>query len=68
MTRIIELFGIPTNSQRNDWGQIVDEQVCPFTEKRCYKTRKSNPDKKKKRKIKRRKKIKKKKENHKRKR
>jgi len=44
MTRIIELFGIPTNSQRNDWGQIVDEQVCPFTEKRCYKTRKSNPD------------------------
>ncbi|MCV9960931.1 NotI family restriction endonuclease [Pararhizobium sp. BT-229] len=46
MTRIIDLFGIDTTSTKTapDWQEIVNSQGCPYTEKRCYKVRKSQAD------------------------
>ena len=44
MSNIIELFGISTNQKNIDWEKIIDEQRCIFSNKRCYKIRKSSPD------------------------
>lgn len=44
MSKIIELFGIPQSRRGVDWPQVVNEQYCPFTDKRCYKIRKSQPE------------------------
>lgn len=44
MTKIKELFGVPTQKQNVDWKNIVEEQQCPFSHKRCIKTRKSEHD------------------------
>ena len=44
MDKIVELFGMNTEAQGIDWGTIVAEQQCPFSDKKCYKTRKSEPD------------------------
>lgn len=41
-TRVAELFGCATSTEA-DWAQLVSSQSCPFTEKRCYKVRKSDP-------------------------
>ncbi len=42
-SKVLELFG---NSTRRDhrWKTIVDRQWCPFTNTKCFKVRKSNPD------------------------
>jgi hypothetical protein len=40
--RIAELFGYSTMSDVN-WTEVVSAQDCPFTGKRCYKVRKSDP-------------------------
>jgi hypothetical protein len=45
MTKIIDLFGYDTATiPQPDWGRLVADQKCPFVEKRCYKTRKSQPE------------------------
>lgn len=42
MSEIIELFGKSVSSFHN-WNEVVRQQHCPFRDKPCYKTRKSNP-------------------------
>jgi hypothetical protein len=44
MSRIIELYGIPTTSQGADWQTIVREERCPYLKRKCLKVRKSAPD------------------------
>ncbi len=44
MTRILELFGIPTSSPGQDWRTIVESQQCPFAGGGCFKVRKSEPE------------------------
>lgn len=44
MDEIVELFGMNTEAQGIDWGAIVAQQQCPFSDKKCYKIRKSEPD------------------------
>lgn len=44
MDEIVELFGMNTEAQGIDWGTIVAQQQCPFSDKKCYKIRKSEPD------------------------
>ena len=41
--RVIELFGSSTRTD-HDWKQIVKRQWCPFTNTKCFKVRKSEPD------------------------
>lgn len=43
MTKIIELYGIPTESDA-DWAGIIAAQQCPFLARKCLKSRKSEPD------------------------
>lgn len=43
MSNVIELFGHTSNKESLDWSRIIDEQRCPFINKRCYKIRKSDP-------------------------
>ena len=44
MHKVVELFGKSSNNINLDWRTITDEQCCPFTNKRCYKVRKSQPE------------------------
>lgn len=45
MTKIIDLFGHDTGAaSQPDWSAVVAAQHCPFVEKRCYKTRKSQSE------------------------
>ncbi|MEH3047117.1 NotI family restriction endonuclease [Sphingomonas adhaesiva] len=45
MTRIVDLFGHDADAMPEpDWADIVARQHCPFTERHCYKTRKSQPE------------------------
>lgn len=44
MDKIVELFGVDTRAQGIDWPSVVEEQLCPFSHKKCFKTRKSEPD------------------------
>lgn len=41
MSKIIEIFGLDTYSEQN-WESVIQEQRCPFRQKVCFKTRKSN--------------------------
>ncbi|MBW7863319.1 MAG: hypothetical protein GX580_09715 [Candidatus Hydrogenedens sp.] len=44
MSAILELFGHDTRStKRKAWEDIISRQLCPFTKRRCYKVRKSQP-------------------------
>ena len=43
MSKIVELFGIQCDSG-DDVSLALKRQICPFTGKRCFKTRKSRPD------------------------
>ncbi|CEA04005.1 Restriction endonuclease NotI [Pseudomonas saudimassiliensis] len=43
MSKVVELFGKATDRSDLNWSQIISGQVCPFSEKRCYKVRKSDP-------------------------
>ena len=42
MNRVTELFGVSCDGT-HDIKEAVSAQLCPYTGKRCYKTRKSNP-------------------------
>lgn len=44
MSRVIELFGISANKKDIDWENKILEQRCSYLPKKCYKTRKSNPE------------------------
>lgn len=46
MTRITELYGIPTASDPHavDWPTVIQSQQCPFLSRKCLKNRKSAPD------------------------
>ncbi len=44
MAKIKELFGYSCTDKTQNWKAIVKGQHCPFTGKRCIKTRKSEPD------------------------
>ncbi len=42
MTRIAELYGVPTQLIGVDWQQVVRQESCPYRQRRCAKTRKSD--------------------------
>lgn len=44
MSRIVELFTFPTGEKNLNWDNIIRNQYCPYTKKRCFKVRKSEPD------------------------
>jgi hypothetical protein len=44
MYKVVELFGNNTNNKNIDWKNIVSKQWCPYSNKPCYKIRKSQPD------------------------
>ena len=44
VSEVLELFGSSTARRHEDWKAVVDNQRCPFLDKKCYKVRKSDPD------------------------
>jgi hypothetical protein len=45
MSKVIELFGLSTKSEKKlDWQQIVSQQLCPYLDRTCIKVRKSSPE------------------------
>ena len=42
MNRIVEFLGRGVTRQGMDWASIVRERKCPYTDKECSKTRKSD--------------------------
>jgi hypothetical protein len=44
MSKVIELFGIHTQNTKVSWKDIIERQICPYSNKKCYKIRKSQPD------------------------
>ncbi|WP_062428349.1 NotI family restriction endonuclease [Treponema endosymbiont of Eucomonympha sp.] len=44
MNKIVELFGIHTEKPDTQWDKIIEAQVCPYSNKQCYKVRKSQPN------------------------
>jgi len=43
MSQIAELYGVSTSAVGSDWSQVASRQHCPFLNRRCLKTRKSQP-------------------------
>ena len=44
MSGVVELFGHSATKPSKNWKKIIEQQQCPFLNKRCYKVRKSDPD------------------------
>ena len=44
MSKVVELFGQSAAKPSVDWKAVVVEQQCVYTNKKCYKIRKSDPD------------------------
>ena len=44
MSRVSELFSFSVNRKDVNWKKILEQQLCPYTQKRCFKVRKSEPD------------------------
>jgi len=44
MNKIAELFGYNTSIRNSKWKEIINNQFCPYTNKKCYKIRKSEPN------------------------
>lgn len=45
MSKVIELFGLSTKTDRDiDWQRIVSQQFCPYLNRTCIKVRKSSPE------------------------
>lgn len=42
--KVIELFGKSTRDIRSDWKDVVFSQLCPYSNKICFKVRKSSPE------------------------
>lgn len=45
MSKVLELFGHSSRRPGADWQTIVEGQQCPFLGRKCYKVRKSDPNK-----------------------
>lgn len=44
MTKILELYGVSTRSMEEpNWHTIIDQEHCPYLQRKCLKTRKSQP-------------------------
>jgi hypothetical protein len=45
MTKMLELYGVPTSSNlESHWEAVVDQENCPYLHRKCIKVRKSRPD------------------------
>jgi len=44
MSKVKEFFTYPTFNMDINWAEILSCQQCRYTHKKCFKTRKSNPD------------------------
>lgn len=44
MSKVREFFTYPTHDKDIDWDNILSCQHCRYTHKKCFKTRKSNPE------------------------
>jgi hypothetical protein len=44
MYKVVELFGVNTLLKKVNWQNIVKSQNCPYSNKRCFKVRKSQPE------------------------
>ncbi len=44
MSRVSELFSFSVNRKDIDWKEIIEQQQCPYVQKRCFKVRKSESD------------------------
>jgi len=45
MSKVLELYGMSTCSDREiDWASVSSGQFCPYLNRKCEKTRKSNPE------------------------
>ncbi len=44
MSNVAELFGRSAREPGHNWETIIEQQQCPFLNKRCYKVRKSDPN------------------------
>lgn len=45
MSEVLELFGASVTSEDPvNWAGLVADQTCPFTSRKCFKIRKSQPD------------------------
>lgn len=44
MTKVCELFGKSTSNQDTDWAQLINEKLCPYDQKVCFKTKKNDTD------------------------
>lgn len=44
MSKIVELFSFPVKEKNKTWQKIIQDQFCPYTKKKCFKVRKSQPD------------------------
>ncbi len=44
MSKIVELFGEATLDGTVHWNEVIADQTCPFSGKKCFKIRKSSPD------------------------
>jgi hypothetical protein len=44
MSKVVELFGLSAATKGVDWRTIVSGQLCLYTNRKCYKIRKSEPD------------------------
>ena len=44
MTKIAEIFGVPTANSDVDWEALAEHQDCPYISRKCIKVRKSQPE------------------------
>lgn len=44
MSKVVELFGLPTSNNALNWIEIVSSQHCPYLDRKCLKNRKSEPE------------------------
>jgi hypothetical protein len=43
--KVLELFGNPTKIDKGiNWQKVIQKQWCPFTNTKCFKVRKSQPE------------------------
>ncbi|PKO33554.1 MAG: hypothetical protein CVU34_11355 [Betaproteobacteria bacterium HGW-Betaproteobacteria-7] len=44
MSKVIEIFGKSAFKSDENWVEVISTQQCAYSNKRCYKVRKSDPD------------------------
>ena len=43
-SKVLELFGNSTWTKGTNWPKVIESQHCPFTNTKCFKVRKSQPE------------------------